>query len=145
MKAMRTLAALWIVGVGVACASPGGTHPVGPDAISQTPTLSSQVTAETADVLVTQFEVATPVRVGQTVGLKPVRPGERWQVSFSTEALQLLTPADRPATPGDEGWVWKALAPGSVEILLTLVATCSQPPCGPNLLRTAIALEITGS
>ena len=124
----------------LACASPVGPRPVGQDRAAPAP-----VVADKADVVVTQFQEPTAVRVGQTIGLKPFRTGVRWQVSFSNTALQLLTPIDHLPAPGDEGWVWKALAPGSAEIVLTTVAACDSPPCPPNVLRVTLTLDIKGS
>lgn len=131
----------------VACASPSGQRSVIADPITtQLPTTPTSISAGTADVIITQFESATVVRAGQTVGLMPPRAGVRWQVTFSPAAVQLLTPGDRLAEPGDEGWVWKALAPGSTEITLTSVPPpCANPPCAPNVFRMTITLDITGS
>jgi hypothetical protein len=138
---MIRLAGVLVLSSALACASPVGPRPVGQDA-AVSPLL---VTADKADVIVTQFQEPTAVRVGQTVGLKPFRSGARWQVSFSNTALQLLTPMDNLPAPGDEGWVWKALAPGSAEITFTTVAVCDSPPCPPNVLHMTITLDIAGS
>ena len=107
--------------------------------------MQALATADTADVLITALEQTAAVRVGQTVGLKPFRDGVRWQVTFSNTDLQLMTPLDRLAAPGDEGWVWKALVRGTTEITLTSVAPCAAPPCAPSAQRVTITLEITGS
>lgn len=142
---MCRLAGAFLLSSALACASPLGPRAIGPDSTRQSSIVSPRVTAETADVIITQFDQPTAVRVGQTVGLKPFRSGVRWQVSFANAALQLLTPVDHLAAPGDEGWVWKALASGSTEITLTTVAVCPSPPCPPNVFRTTITLDITGS
>jgi hypothetical protein len=135
-----SLAGALILLSALACASSIEPRAAGQDAAPPAP-----VTADKADVVVTAFQEPTSVRVGQTIGVKPFRSGARWQVSFSNTALHLLTPADRLPAPGDEGWVWKALAPGPAEIVLTPVVACDAPPCPPNVLRVTIKLDIRAS
>jgi hypothetical protein len=136
--------ALYLSGSLLACASPGPPPISAPSAAPQNiqPAL---VTADTADVRVTNADSPVAMRVGQTLGLKPFRAGQ-WQVSFSNEALQLITPLDRLPSPGDDGWVWKALAPGETNITFTSVAPPSgAPPCPPNVFRITLTVNITAS
>ena len=119
---MTRFAAATLLLSALACASPVGPRPVTAESIRQAAPVQALATADTADVLITALEQTAAVRVGQTVGLKPFRDGVRWQVTFSNTDLQLMTPLDRLAAPGDEGWVWKALVRGTTEITLTSVS-----------------------
>jgi hypothetical protein len=129
----------------LACASPGNTNGVTAKSAPQPTAPTALVTADTADVVISEPEGTTVVRVGQTVGVKSLAAGTPWQVSFSDRSLELLTPIDRLPAPGADGWVWKALAPGHTEITFTSTAPCPRPPCGPNVMQITVALEITGS
>jgi len=89
-----------------------------PDPQANTPG-AQRVTAAAADVVITNFQDPVKVQVGQTIGLRSPRPNDRWQLSYSDTALELLTPPDLIQQPGDDGWVWKALVPGETSIMLT--------------------------
>jgi len=101
------------------------------------------MTADDADILVTQFDQRTKVRLGQTIGIKPMRDGTRWQVSYSSDHLRLLTPSDRIETPGPGGWVWRTVGEGDTDIVFTMVPECPRPPCGPNVMQMTAPLEVT--
>ena len=100
------------------------------------------MSADTADIRITGEQDTIAVRVGQTVGLKQDRD-VRWQVTFSNAALQLLTPIEKLPSPGDEGWVWRALTPGVTVIMLTSTTPCATPPCSPNVQRFTYTLNVT--
>lgn len=126
----------------LACASPVGPQPIRSESAKQV-SGAAPVTARTADVQIGAMQETAAMRVGQTLGVGATSGG-RWQVSFSNAALQLLTPLEKLPAPGDDGWVWKALAPGVTEITFTSVpAPCANPPCAPNVLHLTVTLTIT--
>jgi hypothetical protein len=110
----------------------GGPSPA-PQASTAPPDVVINVPA--GDALVT-------VKIGQTIGVKP--PGDgKWQVAFDAEALSLLTSSDRLEQPGPEGWVWKAVKPRQVDLVLTSKPPpCDSPPCTPNVIRFTIHLDL---
>jgi hypothetical protein len=65
-----------------------------------------------------------------------------WQVDVPGEALKLLIPADKVGKPGEAGWVWRAMAPGSIELAFTARTPCPNPPCGQNPMRLTLTVEI---
>jgi len=141
---IKLACAAFVLSVALSCASPSGSRRVPADAGAQSPTSPSHISAGTADVAIGDPDSTKAVRVGQTVGLRPLRDGVRWQVSYSETALQLLTPPDLLPDPGPDGWVWKAVAPGITEITLTSTLPCPDPPCAPNVQRFTFTLDITG-
>lgn len=59
------------------------------------------------------------IRNGETFVVRLPFEGSAWQLDFAAEVLQLLTPADRVAAPGPEGWRFRAVAPGTTDLTLT--------------------------
>jgi hypothetical protein len=95
-----------------------------------------------APAVVLQIGQPTSVRVNQIVRLLPPRADMRWSVGFDETFLRLTEgTADAAAPQG--GWTWKALAPGHTEIVLTGKPTpCPRPPCGPNVPRIVVSVDI---
>ena len=104
-----------------------------------------QTLAKNADVVITDMADIRPVtvRVGQTVGILSPNNDNTWHVDADPDALTLLTPANRMSTPGDRGWVWRAVKPGTAEVVLTARAPCPNPPCGENPPRFTVTLQIS--
>ncbi len=107
-----------------ACASP---------AVS--PTQSSD------DVVVSSFGRTVTVKVGQT--LRIVRPTDaaEWQVDYSADVLEALTPSEKMRSPGPDGWRFKAVAAGETDVTLTAVTPVSPnggapPPAPPHFTAT---------
>lgn len=107
---------------------------------ASTTTSEPAVTAATADVRPTEMPGSVTMAVGQTMGIAG-RGGE-WQVEFDAERLELLTPADRLASPGDAGWVWRAKRAGTAEITFTSRVRCAQPPCAPAAAQISLSVVI---
>jgi hypothetical protein len=129
----------------VACASPVGPYPIQSETAGQSGT-AALIRADAADVRITEpQDAAIHLRVGQTIGVTPFLANAQWQVSFSNDALSLQTPIDKLAAPGNQGWVWKALAPGTTDITFTSTAPCSVRPCPSNVLRVTLTLDISAS
>jgi hypothetical protein len=81
------------------------------------------------------------VRVGQTVKLALPSHEVQWIAAFDDARLQALTGAGTVSPP--DGWSWKALQPGHTEIVLTgRPPPCPTPPCGPNVPRITVAVDI---
>ena len=106
---------------------------------------SDPVIAKNADVVVKDMADPRPVsmRVGQTVGILSYAGPDTWQVDADPDALILVTPAERVSRPGDRGWIWRAVRPGTAQVVLTSRAPCPNPPCGENLARYLVTLQIT--
>src|SRR5262245_60576838 len=86
--------------------------------------------AKNADVVRTLDSVApVSLAVGQTLGVMNPDVQVSWQVDVPGEALKLLTPADKVSKPGEAGWVWRAMSPGSIELAFTARTPCPNPPC----------------
>jgi predicted secreted protein len=100
--------------------------------------------AKNADVVVQTMEGTDPVvvRVGQTLGITNPNADSAWQVDVPGEALKMLTPADKVNKPGESGWVWRAMEPGTIELALTARTPCPNPPCGQAVLRLTKTVEI---
>jgi hypothetical protein len=135
------ISCLALVLISCGCANTA-LHPVAADPVQVRPARPA-ITADTADVVVTTFDAPIKVRVGQTIGLKPMGPGERWQVSFSDDALELLTSYEQLEKPGEAGWVWRALRVGEIPIELTSSPPCAERPCAPNVQKYAVTLEVS--
>jgi hypothetical protein len=101
---------------------------------------AASVTAATADVRVMQLSGTATAAVGQTIGVA-TRGGE-WQVEFDAERLTLLTPAASLASPGEPGWVWRAVRAGTADIVFTARVRCEQPPCAPNPAQFTLSIVI---
>jgi hypothetical protein len=88
--------------------------------------------------------VQVSMTVGQTLGIPSNMGGAgvTWQVDYDEDRLKLLTPRDQVSRPGTRGWVWRATAPGLVEINLTSRAPCPNPPCESNPARVTYTVEI---
>ncbi len=76
------------------------------------------------------------VRVGEVIRV-PDNPEHDWVVSYSPRILTALTPTEKLARPGQDGWLFRVIAPGTTEIALeSKAATCpSGALCPPNILR----------
>lgn len=108
------------------------------------PTQAKPLLARSADVVVKNMMAPGAVQmvVGQTLGIVTTADGASWQVDYDEDRLTLLTPKDRVQQPGDEGWVWRAAAPGRVEIVLTTRPPCPNPPCPPNPARMTVTVDV---
>jgi len=117
-----------------------------PPAVAQKPTPPAEtVLAKNADVVIKDIESIQPVavRVGQTVGILSTNNANTWQVDADPDLLKLLSPANQMSKPGDHGWVWRAVKPGTAEIVLIAQAPCPKPPCGENPARFTVTLQIS--
>jgi hypothetical protein len=100
--------------------------------------------ASKADVVVTDMAAGRTVfvNVGQTLGVVGSTDATTWQVDYTGEALKMLTPADRVKQPGQAGWVWRAMSPGTVEVAFTSKPPCPVRPCESNPMRVAFPVEV---
>ena len=90
---------------------------------------------KTADIVVLPGSGQSEIRitVGQTIAILPPNLSSEWQVNYGSAQLQPLTPPDKMRAPGAQGWLFRAVAPGETEIVLTSIAIPCQPltPCPP--------------
>lgn len=101
---------------------------------------ASCASARSAPIVVGTGGTST-VRVGQTVKLATPSFELQWSVSFDESRLEPIAGAGKVSPP--DGWAWKALQPGQTEIILTAKpAPCPTPPCGPNVPRITVPIEI---
>lgn len=140
-RAMIRFAWAWALLLAASCASPG-LHPAAGNLVQPSPAQRA-LTAATADVVIPQFgDRRQTVRVGQTIGIAPARPGAQWQVAYSSDHLELLTPQEQLEQPGEAGWVWRAVVAGETEITFTMMPDCPKPPCAPNVMQVTVPLEV---
>jgi len=90
------------------------------------------------DVVLTEVDhqILTTVKVGQVINVKVVADAQ-WTVSYRAEVLESLTLPENMSQPGDTGWLFRVIAPGSTEIVLeSIPPTCADgTPCPPNPMR----------
>ena len=82
------------------------------------------------------------VKVGQVINI-PDDPGFEWIVSYRPEVLVALTPPERIGKPGPVGWFFRAVGPGSTEIVLESVPPPCRggTPCPPNVVRRVFSIQ----
>jgi hypothetical protein len=73
------------------------------------------------DVVVTEehWSRGLTVPVGQTFRIPRPLDVEQWAVSYARNVVRMLTPADRAARPGPEGWRFEAMRQGSTDITMS--------------------------
>ncbi len=89
-----------------------------------------------------QYGASNQASIGQIVNLQNPDPSFDWQLSYSSDLLDLLTPPDKIQSPGDQGWLFRVKRAGVSEITLTSIARCPPgPPCPPAVASFIIHLE----
>jgi hypothetical protein len=138
---------------GIACAKHADGPRVDPVAKPTTPEQAAvqsrtandrDLEARQADLVITTLAAQTSVslKVGQTIGILPPSATTTYQVDFASSHLRLLTPPESVGQPGARGWVWRAIASGELDLLVTGRAACPKPPCGENLERYTLTIRI---
>jgi hypothetical protein len=84
----------------------------------------------------------TTLEVGHVLKIEPPNPDIEWQVSFDPDLLELLTPPDAVRMPGQTGWLFRALAGGDGQIVLTSIVSCSNPPCPLMPMRFQVEIRV---
>ncbi|MBI2864352.1 MAG: hypothetical protein HYX94_07285 [Chloroflexi bacterium] len=140
---LRTVALIAISGCAELGAFPTPTPVVFPSlppsrtSLVALPTATAGSTSSRTDVIIApeQYGQVIPASIGQTIAV--VRPVniEEWQVQYNNAVLAILTPPERVNSPGPEGWLFKAVAPGRSDIVLTsAVYPCKDTtPCPPPM------------
>ena len=82
-----------------------------------------------------QFGQEVEFRTADTFVLRPPFEATDWQLDFSSDVLQLLTPADRVSAPGAEGWRFRAVSSGTTDLTVTALVSPGPGTDGPAAPR----------
>lgn len=117
-----------------------------PVLVPASPTAKPPTAPATPDLVISpsQFGQRVTLSVGQTIALLSPSSSSEWQISYSTTLFAMLTPPENIRTPGSQGWILRAIAPGESEIAVTMIAPpCVPPsPCPPNVARFVVPVSI---
>ncbi len=129
----------WSVAVVVLLVGCGARSPAAIESPVAPAPLSASAPAA-ADVTITpdRFGQTIVVTVGQTIAFP--RPGDwdKWQVDYSSDYLELVSPSD-PSRPGADGWRFRAKAAGESELAVTPAASRGGGPAAPP--RFAVTIQ----
>ena len=125
-------------------AATSAPSPSSEDVPSLMPT--ADMTSSQPDVLLrpAQSGQTISVSVGQMIGVSPPSLAVKWHVTYASEVLESLTPPEKFQAPGPDGWLFRAIAPGKTDLLLTsIVEACStNTPCPPISARFVFTIEV---
>ena len=84
------------------------------------------------------------VSVGQVIGLANPSAATEWQVTYAAEVLEIVTPSENVSAPGSAGWLFRAIAPGQTDLILTSrpQPCSSQTPCPPIPARFIFTIAV---
>jgi hypothetical protein len=89
-----------------------------------------------------QHQQTVPVKLGSGLAVVPPDTSSEWEISFSSEILTSLTPAEKMRKPGAGGWRFRAAAVGETEVAVTSVVNCDTPPCAPAAIRMVVTVQV---
>jgi hypothetical protein len=82
------------------------------------------------------------LKLGQVLKIVPPNPDIEWQISFDPDLFELLTPSENVKKPGQAGWLFRALATGDGQIVLTSIVSCGKPPCPLMPMNFQLAVKV---
>lgn len=89
-----------------------------------------------------QFTQIINLKLGQILKVEPPNLNNEWQVDYDPALFELLTPQETVRTPGPAGWLFRAVATGEGQIVLTSIVSCSDPPCPLMPMRFQLVVQV---
>ncbi|MBI3151024.1 MAG: protease inhibitor I42 family protein [Chloroflexi bacterium] len=116
--------------------------------IKVSPTSTEILVLPTANVFINPEEqsgTTVIVSVGDIVAIALPSASPTWQVTFADTIIQSLIPPEHMNQPGEQGWLFRAIAKGDTDVRLTAPAMSCDPgtPCPPAAPITfAFTIEV---
>jgi hypothetical protein len=82
------------------------------------------------------------VNFGKILKVVPPNPNIERQVDHDPDLFELLTPQGMMRMPGSAGWLFRAVALGEGQIVMTSIVSCPQPPCPLMPMRFQLIARI---
>ena len=107
------------------------------------PVSAAQAETVTADVVLTtdQNLQTVTVSVGQVIQVKIPTHGSEWAADYAFDILEALTPPDKMADPGPDGWLFRAKAAGETDLAFRMIPSGGGSP--PNPMRIVFTIRVT--
>ena len=83
------------------------------------------------------------IESGQVLRIKPPDIAKEWQLDYNDRLFELLTPQEKLRSPGEEGWLFRAIAQGSGSFLFTSIVSCENiEPCPMMPARLSLTVRV---
>jgi len=89
-----------------------------------------------------QFNQIIDLKLGQVLKVEPPSFSIEWRVDYDPALFELLTSLEIVRAPGPAGWLFRAIATGEGQIVLTSIVSCSEPPCPLMPMRSQLVVHI---
>ena len=109
--------------------------------IALTPTVS--VEADLTVDLGSASGSVVELQEGEILQVKHPALASEWQVNFSSDLFEPLTPPEMMRSPGTEGWFFRAKAKGQGRFTFTSIVSCDSPvPCSRMPARLELSVDV---
>ena len=107
-------------------------------------TVPALISTQIPDIVVNarQFNQIIDLKLGQVLKIEPPSLSIEWQVDYDPALFELLTSLEIVRMPGPAGWLFRAVATGEGQIVLTSIVLCSEPPCPLMPIRFQLVVRV---
>lgn len=89
-----------------------------------------------------QHNQIVALKLGQVLKVESPSLNVEWQVDFEPTLFESITPQEMARAPGAAGWLFRAIATGEGQIVLTSIVSCSDPPCPLMPMRFQLVVQV---